>query len=114
MNSSSHAEEALLHRAQLADLVLLLGFDVFPEDVAQQRALTLVFLELFGLRRAGRPASLPPALPGKRQGVSCGAESQERQRPHGGIPVRTKDYGDYVSFLFMFPSLLWLWVLNRG
>lgn len=46
---SDRSKQAILYRAQLADLVLLLGFDVFPEYVSQQRALTLVFQELLRL-----------------------------------------------------------------
>lgn len=80
------------YRAQLADLVLFLGFDVFPEYVSEQRALTLVLQELFGLHRAGHAASLPPALSGKRQSVSRGTERQQRQRPHRGISATTDHY----------------------
>lgn len=62
-----------MYHAQLADLMLLLGFDVFPEYMTQQRALALVFQKLLRLHRA----SLLPALSGKRQSVSCGTERQQ-------------------------------------
>ena len=80
------------YRSQLADLVLFLGFDVFPEYVSEQRALTLVLQELLRLHRAGHAASLPPALSGKRQSVSRGTERQQRQRPHRGISGTTDYY----------------------
>ncbi|KAG7221166.1 hypothetical protein INR49_017495 [Caranx melampygus] len=65
------------------------NFQSSSRDVAQQRALALILLELLGLHVAGGPVLVPTptttpcALSGKRQSVSCGPESQERQRPHG-------------------------------
>lgn len=88
--SPSPSMQTKKYRAQLADLVLFLGFDVFPEYVSQQWALALVFQELVGLPRAGCPASLRPAVSGKRQSVSRGTKRQEWQRPNRRIPVMTK------------------------
>lgn len=68
---------ASTYHAQLPDLMLLLGFDVFPEDVPEHGALALVLLELLG------PPSAPVLLQvsGEGQPVGCGAEGQQRQRP---------------------------------
>lgn len=66
------------YRPQLSDLMLLLGFDVLPEYVAEHGALTLVFLKLLRLQSS----SVLPEVSGKRQLVSCGAERQQRQRPN--------------------------------
>lgn len=71
-----------MHHSQFADLVLLLGFNMFPEDVVQQRALVPVFCKLLWHLRA----SFRPAVSGKRQGMSCAAERQQGQRPHRRIP----------------------------
>lgn len=68
--------------------MLFLGLDVFPEYVAQQGALARVLQELLGLQRA-RPAAAAPLAPGERQAVSCGAESQEGERPHRRISATT-------------------------
>lgn len=65
------------YHPQLPDLMLLLGFDVFPEYVPEHGALTLVFLELLRLPST----SVLLELSGEGQPVSCGAEGQQRQRP---------------------------------
>lgn len=70
------------YHPQLSDLMLLLGFDVFPEDVAEHGALALVFLKL--LRLPSVPILLE--LSGKGQTVGSGAEGQQGQRPNGTIP----------------------------
>lgn len=67
---------------QPPDLMLLLGFDVFPEYVPEHGALALVFLELLRLVAT----SVLLEVSGEGQPVSGGAEGQQRQRPHRSIP----------------------------
>lgn len=61
------------YHTQLADLMLLLGFDMFSEYMAQQRALALVFQKLLWLHGV----LLLPALSGKCHSMSCGTERQQ-------------------------------------
>lgn len=76
------------HQPQLPDLMLLLGFHVFPEYVPEHGALALVFQEL--LRPLGSRVLLE--VSGEGQPVGCGAEGQQGQRPDGNISTVTHQF----------------------
>ena len=62
------------YRAKLADLVLFLRLDVFPEDVAQHGALAVVLQELFHRVYC----STLPSPSGEGQSVGSGTKRQQR------------------------------------
>lgn len=77
-------KQEVTYMAQLMDLMLFLGFDVFPEDVDQQRTLTQVFMELLRDRtrtRAGANTVSPSAVSAKRQCMGSGSVGQKGQGP---------------------------------
>lgn len=68
--------------------MLFFGFNMFPEDVVQQRTLVPIVCKL--LRHLRALLRLRLAVSRKRQGMSCAAEGQQGQRPHRRIPVVEK------------------------
>ena len=76
--------------AQLLDLMLLLRFDMLPEYMPKQWALTLVFQELLG--NAHLAALLLPDHSGKCQGMCSSTECQEWKWPHWWVSVMTGSF----------------------